>query len=836
MQEWSLHNSNTGGFFQCNRFVQNDEDADWQRPGEEGGDANRGSNANNGGGRASEEVPYSRMMFAEDTGSSHAETIRQRLKAQRVQRFIHHYTRYQAHNESMVLEMKMSRETVARIYNGLLDTVQGRLKWLQGNLATNPLIEETSQLSAEDLDTLIRENKGTVSSLLEESTGLPSASGGEAEADAASSSMRKSLSTKFRKSGGKEGGVNAQTSSALSFLSTLLPVNPDSQRNRGQKEGSIEDKQAAAAAAAQKGSLLLNQWIVNNRLKLRCIEFLNEGFEELVRCRMFLRGSFPFAFYAFNEHDEDDLWGTDPYAAMSILNNGGDPNAPRSTNQSTPSGKFAGLSYGQKRALKARMLMRKHDYEQLQADLEMLTEMLSNVVARRRLRAAMSQIEQARRSARSKRIEFEETIHSWLAADALALEDIRSGYGYSSYGHGHSRGSRSRHGRHRTHRRRQHHEGAEASFDGGAEAEDDPEELAELVAQIELMYSNSNEDAQGSPPPSSANAGAGEADGTDAGTSAGVGDAVTTSGMSAFDLQAQVAMMQALQERHARNQEAERAAERRRQPHRELQNSNPDNRQERQIQGGKGIRISVNKFEPAAIMYGVGGGGGTAQSEESAKPPNPPADSPPPSSSSKGMLKQAAQASMMEPTVLKAGESGMDMPAPAPKRDSESIRESENLGEEASASAGGRRPQSSNAEVNSSDARIRSSSSATRLQKIRNDYSSGSRKAGGDADGGEEGLPDRNRVVDGRNDAENGEGESADGSSVASAGHVRDEDQGKVDGETDGNSSKKVRKSSRPRREREGGDEGRSDEGERDRDREREAESRERGWKQAGAR
>jgi hypothetical protein len=55
----------------------------------------------------------------------------------------------------------------------------------------------------------------------------------------------------------------------------------------------------------------------------------------------------------------------------------------------------------------------------------MVTEMLSDVVARKRLRAAKSQIIQATKAARSKRIELEESILNH-AQDEIAFKDISS--------------------------------------------------------------------------------------------------------------------------------------------------------------------------------------------------------------------------------------------------------------------------------------------------------------------------------------------------------------------------------------------------------------------------
>ena len=46
-----------------------------------------------------------------------------------------------------------------------------------------------------------------------------------------------------------------------------------------------------------------------------------------------------------------------------------------------------------------------------------MTELLSNLVARRRLRASKSQIVTATSAARAKRIEFEELLHAWAAQD-----------------------------------------------------------------------------------------------------------------------------------------------------------------------------------------------------------------------------------------------------------------------------------------------------------------------------------------------------------------------------------------------------------------------------------
>lgn len=144
MQDWSLHSDNTGGYFQCNRFVQNLKVKDLP----EGGSAE---------------------LWAEESGNAHAETLRLREKNKRMARFIHHFTRfalpystlmftfnycvahvmntffslirYQAHGESVQMEGRMFKETANRIRDGLLASLSGgSLKWLQGYQAPNPLL------------------------------------------------------------------------------------------------------------------------------------------------------------------------------------------------------------------------------------------------------------------------------------------------------------------------------------------------------------------------------------------------------------------------------------------------------------------------------------------------------------------------------------------------------------------------------------------------------------------------------------------------------------------------------------------------------------------------
>lgn len=109
MQDWSLHSDNTGGYFQCNRFRESKEG----------------------------EAPD---MFSDEKGSAHAETLRLRARGARMARFIHYFTRHQAHGDSVKMESRMFKETLTRISEGLRASRDGKLRWLQrGNGIANPL-------------------------------------------------------------------------------------------------------------------------------------------------------------------------------------------------------------------------------------------------------------------------------------------------------------------------------------------------------------------------------------------------------------------------------------------------------------------------------------------------------------------------------------------------------------------------------------------------------------------------------------------------------------------------------------------------------------------------
>lgn len=103
-KDWKLHNSETGGFFRCNRwegeqdheFYDGEEHKPRQRTEDsEGTEANEGSE--NGYGSA---LHSSRVAFK---------------KATEMKRFLHHFSRWSAHKESAALEKKMAMTVCVRM-------------------------------------------------------------------------------------------------------------------------------------------------------------------------------------------------------------------------------------------------------------------------------------------------------------------------------------------------------------------------------------------------------------------------------------------------------------------------------------------------------------------------------------------------------------------------------------------------------------------------------------------------------------------------------------------------------------------------------------------------
>jgi hypothetical protein len=120
MQDWSLHSENTGGYFQCNRFQE-------------------AASGGGGGGGAGDGADGGGDMWSDERGNAHAETLRMRQRNRTMARFIHHFTRFQAHGQSFQMESRMSKDTYKRIEDGLKQTAIGHLKWLPGTVVPNPM-------------------------------------------------------------------------------------------------------------------------------------------------------------------------------------------------------------------------------------------------------------------------------------------------------------------------------------------------------------------------------------------------------------------------------------------------------------------------------------------------------------------------------------------------------------------------------------------------------------------------------------------------------------------------------------------------------------------------
>lgn len=280
MKDWSLHSDNTGGYFQCNRFQQEQAQA--------------ASSASPNGDEPD--------IWSEERGNAHAETLRLRERNRKMARFIHHFTRYQAHQQSFRLESQMSRDTFKRIEDGLKSSLEGKLKWLQGSNVPNPMV--STKQGNDLLDALSHEDMSHL----------------------------------------KAGA--------------FPPADGYSSPSRGKPELQVAEGVPLIAKHFIKPSPYL--------------QFLSDGFDELLRCRQFLQWSYPYAYFEFEESDDSD------YNSRTL-----------------------------RRQSRRAAQDHRTSFELVQADLESTVETLSDVVARRRLRASQSQIVQATRAAKQKRIEFE---------------------------------------------------------------------------------------------------------------------------------------------------------------------------------------------------------------------------------------------------------------------------------------------------------------------------------------------------------------------------------------------------------------------------------------------
>mmetsp|Transcript_5318 Transcript_5318/g.5819 ORF Transcript_5318/g.5819 Transcript_5318/m.5819 type:complete len:1186 (-) Transcript_5318:647-4204(-) len=314
MQDWSLHSDNTGGYFQCNRFLES-------------------GNNNNTNSRGDSNDLLAEELWAEERGNAHAETMRLRERNRRMGRFIHHFTRYSAHEQSYQMEARMQRETLKRVTESLRSTREGKLLWLQGASVPIPLT---------------------------------------------SAATHELLQLSFNQQNSSEAKPSSSTVSRVSKAENPLVA-------------AIEEALTPSIATVEKGTYAskdkdhLHENIRNHFLNSDVsLEFLINGFEELMKCRQFLQWTYPYAYFEFLDIDDNDY------------------------------------NVGARRNMWMRSRSQDHKttFEFLQSDLESTVETLSDVVARRRLRASQNQINQATQAAKQKRVEFETFLSSYAAAKA----------------------------------------------------------------------------------------------------------------------------------------------------------------------------------------------------------------------------------------------------------------------------------------------------------------------------------------------------------------------------------------------------------------------------------
>ncbi len=321
MDKWSLHSNTTGGYFQCNKFK--DENV--------GGD----------------EVD---SVFLK--GSSRAEAERLRVSGRKMARFIHHFTRFSAHQDSSLREASMRLETLQRIEYTLYRTAMGDLPWLHQGVIVNPaegkLTRRPSVGSAAQNRTPVKKTTNVTKSATG-STSTVSSSIASKMNKAANTLSKWFSPSKSREYGAKETPSTQVSAADAAYASTNFTK---------------EDDDTAVASDSNLEKVFLTDGP-------SYLQFLRNGFDELSRARQLLRGTYIQAYFLF-----------DTIGASRHRN--------RDWN----------------------LLHTQSVYEALQGELEFLVEMLSDVLARRRLRASEFQINQLVKSVRAKRIEMEASIIS----------------------------------------------------------------------------------------------------------------------------------------------------------------------------------------------------------------------------------------------------------------------------------------------------------------------------------------------------------------------------------------------------------------------------------------
>lgn len=400
MQPWAMHGNSTGGFFQCNRFVA---DASSMADGEDEG-ALQGWEA--------ELIPNYQQ------GSAQAEALKQRNRGVKMQRFIHHYTRHMAHGESAAKEALIRGENLRRIEKSLRDTSSGELLWLQGYHVVNPLAEEAAARPTDNVEVcgsslaylekeaiILGDSESTRTAFLLDPSSTPQTG-------------RDSLQHSFIKSEGSAGGLISRALGSINLGGMTTPFRDILRGSESRDNGSVSKPEATDQSPERKGifrSLSRSpssitraeggkpaaggpdpaQTIITSAPYTEppaCLTFLQEGFDELLRCRQLLKGSFAFAFFVFS----------DEHAMNS------------------------------KGSFRRHSMARRARFELLQGELEIMVEMLSDCLARKRLRASSSQIKELTQAARRKRLEWEENMFSAIMHEAMETKDRENRTAYQA--------------------------------------------------------------------------------------------------------------------------------------------------------------------------------------------------------------------------------------------------------------------------------------------------------------------------------------------------------------------------------------------------------------------
>lgn len=279
------------------------------------------------------------------------------------------------------MEARMQKDTLKRVTDALKASREGKLVWLQGNATPIPVMSPDNNPAA-----------------------VHSSSGLMEKMPATTTNTTTTATTEPVK------GENA-------LLSALENAN---------------NSNAAATANNEVKPEALRENIKNHFLATdRSLEFLTNGFEELIKCRKVL-ASFP-QFPSVLSHLTIfvaifSFWNGP--ILVHILSS-----KMLTTMITTPmAGKVLllfvcyvpfNMTYiaflRRNNWLRARYNDHRTTFEFLQADLESTVETLSDILARRRLRASQTQITQATQAAKQKRVEFETFLMSYAAAKASTI-------------------------------------------------------------------------------------------------------------------------------------------------------------------------------------------------------------------------------------------------------------------------------------------------------------------------------------------------------------------------------------------------------------------------------